>query len=335
MRETTMLAQPLESEPMDQAYRAHQRQLWGVAYRLTGSASDADDVVQDAFARLARRAPLAGTPLKAWLIRVTVNLGLDLLRRRRRRDYPGIWLPSPVELEEGDAAESAGARYDQLESLSSAFLLALEVLSPRQRAVLILCDALDYSAQEAGEALDLSAAGVRMALTRARRAMAAYDRDRAPPTAATRAAAERALTAFLEHLRNGDGPALERLLAEQVRAQGDGGGEFASVPVATIGRAQVARFFLGLAARLAGAGPVRSTVRVLNGMPALVLHLAGARPPIAPVIVLQCDVDAAGRITELRSVMASAKLTGLRAAPAGRAPATGSSPARRSGAARR
>lgn len=247
----------------------------------------------------------------AWLVRVAVNLGLDVLRRRRRRSYPGTWLPSPVVLDGDARVESAGARYDQLESASSAFLLAMEALPPRRRAVFILCDAFDYSAQEAADVLGMSAPNVRMTLTRARRAMAAYDAARASRAGVPRKAVRRSLEAFLASLQAGDAAAMEALLAEDVRAMSDGGGEFASLPVPVVGRDGVVRFFLSLSDRLCASGPLGVDIRLLNGMPAAVRRVGGARPPYASRIVVQCELDGEGRISEVRSVLSSRKLTGL------------------------
>src|SRR5579859_1118474 len=113
-----------------EAFRAEERSLWGLAYRMTGSAADADDVVQETFVRAVERPPARlDEPLRPWLTRVAVNLARDALRRRKRRAYVGPWLPFPLEgdaFEElvADPAPSAEARYDLRESASFAFLVA-------------------------------------------------------------------------------------------------------------------------------------------------------------------------------------------------------------------
>ncbi len=139
-------------------YTARQR-LWALCYRLTGSAAGADDLVHDSFVRAMERPPPDQSGgLERWLVRVATNLSLDELRRRKRQAYSGEWLPAPVDIEarlglavDTDESAEAGpeARYGLLESRSFAFLIAMEALDPRQRAVLILRDALDYSAREA------------------------------------------------------------------------------------------------------------------------------------------------------------------------------------------
>src|SRR5262245_45445451 len=118
-------------------FHSERQKLWGLAYRLTGTAEDADDVVQEAFARLVahhRESPLVATP--HWLSRVATNLGIDALRRRRRTAYTGPWLPSPVETldaEPIDLPERGGddpeTRYGRAESATFAFLIALEALT--------------------------------------------------------------------------------------------------------------------------------------------------------------------------------------------------------------
>src|SRR5262249_59509545 len=124
------------------AFRANERFLWGLCYRMTGCAADADDLVQDTFVRVLARPPRMDDPLRPWLVRVAMNLGRDLLRRRRRRPYVGPWLPSPIETGDEESPPSfeptleggltTEGRYDLLESVSFAFLVALEALTPQQ-----------------------------------------------------------------------------------------------------------------------------------------------------------------------------------------------------------
>jgi RNA polymerase sigma-70 factor (ECF subfamily) len=295
-------------------YDAHRAFLWGLCYRLTGSAADADDLVQETFVRALSHPPArAGDPWRPWLVRVALNLGRDLLRRRRRQRYDGPWLPSPVETEEAPpsfepAAESSpAARYDLLESVSFAFLLALEALTPAQRAVLLLRDVFDYSVRETAEALGFTEANVKTIHLRARRGISAYDRIRQPSPA--RAGAEDVLARFLAHLQSGDVKALESLLAKDVRLLSDGGGEFVTALKPVEGRDKVTRLVLGLAAKRIL--PSGVSFPRLNGAPAVVLDFAGARPPLPPRVVWECRLDGDGRIAELYWISASRKLTAL------------------------
>jgi RNA polymerase sigma-70 factor (ECF subfamily) len=296
----------------------HRQFLWGVCYRVTGSAADADDAVQETFIRALRHAPKELAEPRRWLVTVAVNASRDFLRRRKRRSYIGPWLPSPIETDEGPmpsyepAADSGGTlegRYDLMESVSLAFLRALEVLTPTQRAVLLLCDVFDYSAAEVATVLDLSEGNARTIHHRARRAMAAYEARRTPPTIENRQRTSHALARFLELLGNADVSGIERMLAADIHAVTDGGGEFTASPYPIIGAGDVAQFFVRLAAsRTAG---VRISVIDLNGFPAAVIEFdapMGRRPPR---MVLVADLDADGAISAIWVIANSQKLTAV------------------------
>jgi RNA polymerase sigma-70 factor, ECF subfamily len=304
---------------LDSVFQEQRPFLWSLAYRLTGCAADADDVVQEVFVRALERPPADTTRAwRPWLVRVLLNLGRDLLRRRRRRGYVGPWLPSPIATGEGDEPPSfdppdlrpgPGARYDLLESVSLAFLLALEALTPSQRAVLLLRDVLDYSVRETASALDMSEANVKTTHLRARRAMAAYDRVRPSLAAGQRQQTGSTLQRFLLALGTGDTAAVEALLAKDARVTTDGGGEFVTARRIVIGRDKVARFALGLAAK-AGALP-QVELRTLNGLPAVILTGA-LGTGWAPRVVLQVALDDEGRIRDVWSITATRKLTAVR-----------------------
>ena len=293
-------------------YKEEARYVWGVCYRMTGSAPDADDLVQETFQRALESPPEETTaPWRPWLVRVAVNLARDKLRRRRHAAYTGPWLPSPIETDDAVAPdEDQERRYGMMESVSYAFLVAAEALTPRQRAVLLLRDVFDYSVREAAETLTLSHANVKTTLHRARAAMVAYDLGRTVPTLALQRRTRAALESFATSLLTGDLAAVELLLAESVHTVNDGGGEFRAALRVVRGRGRVARFYLGLAKRLGPPGGY--AVRMLNGLPALVLAYPGAKGRIAPRSVLRCDIDAEGRIACLHTVLATAKLRGIR-----------------------
>jgi RNA polymerase sigma-70 factor (ECF subfamily) len=303
------------SAELGHAFEAQRGFLWGLAYRLTGSSADADDVVQDTFARALAHPPARrDLPLRPWLTRVALNLGRDVLRRRRRRPYDGPWLPSPVPtddagtlaVEVADSAPPPDARYERAESVSLAFLLALEALRPTPRAVLLLRDVFDYSVRETAEALELSEANVKVTHLRARRTLREYDRLRRPLDAARSA---QALGRFLACLAARDAAGLEALLAAGVRVRSDGGGEFVAARRPVLGRERVVRFLLGLAQKAQGA--TRVETRTFNGLPAVVLHHAAPRPGWAPRAAMQCLTDDAGRIVEIFSVLSTGKLHAL------------------------
>lgn len=299
-------------------YGAHRSFLWGLLYRLTGDAADAEDLVQETFVRALDRPPVRrDEPWRPWLVKVALNLGRDLLRRRRRRRYEGPWLPSPIDTEDAPpsvepmAEGTPAARYDLLESVSFAFLLALEALTPAQRAVLLLRDVFDYPVREAAEALGFTEANVKTLHLRARRALAAYDRAQRPAGAALQESTRHALFRFLSCLQSGDVAGLEAQLAKDVRLRSDGGGEFVTALRPVIGRDRVSRLVFGLVAKRVT--PSAVTFRSLNGLPSVVFDFAGARPPLPPRVIWHATLDAEGRVAELYWVSASRKLAALRA----------------------
>lgn len=305
---------------LEDVFTAHERFLWGLCYRMTGNAADADDLVQETFVRAIKTPPAhTDEPWRPWLVRVAINLSRDLLRRRKRQRYEGTWLPSPIETDEAppaydppDESGNPATRYDLIESVSYAFLLALEALTPTQRAVLLLRDVFDYSVNETAQALAMSEANVKTTLHRARKAIAQYDRTRRPITQALQEQARQAMQKFMNCLFNHDVAGAEALLAENVRQVSDGGGEFHAARVPLIGREKVALFHSRLVQiAAANAYEVRSEWRMLNGLPALVFEIPNIATGFAPRTVLLCHLDAEGRIDQLHSVLASRKLTAL------------------------
>lgn len=301
----------------EELFAAHRSFLWSLCYRLTGCAADADDLVQETFLRALERPPArTDLPWRPWLVRVAINLGRDLLRKRRR-SYVGPWLPSPLAAAEEEPPSyeppspdgSPAARYDLVESASFAFLLALEALTPAQRAVLLLRDVFDYSVRETAQALAMSAANVKTTHLRARRALGGYDGSRRPLTRELQEKTRVALERFLACLVGGDVAGVEALLAEGVRALTDGGGEFVAALRPVRGRDKVARFFLGLTSRIGAGASVQPAL--VNGLPAVVIRLGSTQPKAAPRVVLACRLDDDGRIAELWSVSASRKLSAL------------------------
>jgi RNA polymerase sigma-70 factor (ECF subfamily) len=284
---------------------------------MTGSAADADDLVQDTLVRAMERPPERGAEsMRPWLTRVAMNLCRDHLRRRKRRGYVGPWLPSPVEIAEDEppAWEVAGqdgteGRYDLMESVSYAFLLALEALGPQQRAVLLLRDVLDYSVRETAEALGLSEANVKTTHHRARTAMAVYDTRRQRSSSDLAERTRTALERLLTHLMLDDVAGMEAVLAESVRGFSDGGGEFHAARVPLKGRDIVIRFLRKLVARR---GIGRSELRVLNGMPAVITEYPPGNPHEGRRVVTRVEIGADGLITEIHAVLATRKLSAVR-----------------------
>jgi RNA polymerase sigma-70 factor (ECF subfamily) len=315
-------AEPSErADRLDALFRSQRRRLWGLAYRLTGSAEDAEDAVQEAFTRLVARLPagLVDDPGR-WLARVVTNLAIDALRRRRRRAYAGPWLPTPVETREEDALDSlpdGGAdperRYGLAESATFAFLIALEALSPRQRAVLLLRDVLGNSARETADVVGTSEGSVRVLHLRARRALEAYDESRCIPTPELRARHQATLQRFLDRLLAQDARAVEEMLAESVETVTDAAGEYTALATPLAGRARVARLYL-MAALHRREGGSRTEIRVVNGLPAAMITLLHPVRRQAPRTLLRCELDEEGRIRRVHAILAPGKLAALRPA---------------------
>jgi RNA polymerase sigma factor (sigma-70 family) len=291
------------------------RFLFGLCYRMTGSAADADDLVQETFARALAKPPArTDAPWRPWLVRVALNLARDELRRRKRRTYKGPWLPEPVDdaevIEPSHEPASTTGRYELLESVSFAFLLALEVLSPAQRAVLLLRDALDYTVAEAAQALDLSEANVRVLHHRARKAMAGYDAARCPPAPERTRAMLDMMARFMLSWGARDVPAMEALLAEDIVTLNDTNGRYPAAGVPVVGRNKVARFHMGIA-DLRETLP-RFEVRMLNGVPAA-LASYDRKPDdrFAPAFITLAELDPAGRLRRIYTLLAPEKLARL------------------------
>jgi len=304
---------------IESAFRTSERRLWGLCYRMTGVAADADDLVQEAFVRAVEApASLDGGDLERWLVRVATNLSIDSLRRRRRRRYHGPWLPSPletgetpVEVSEAVVTEAGGAAQsvERAEQVSYAFLVALEALSPRARAVLLLVDVLDYPVAEVARILETTEGNVRVLHHRARRTLERFDVE-VVASPGVRKRQRAALEKLLLCMINQDAAGMEALLTDDVRSLTDGGGRYTALREPLVGKAAVTRFHLETARRRA---PIsRTELRWINGVAALVVVTRPLRPRMAPRLVLRCEVDAEGRIRELHTILNPRKLTAVR-----------------------
>jgi RNA polymerase sigma-70 factor (ECF subfamily) len=296
-------------------YRAHRARVWAIAYRMTGSAADADDLAQETFARALASPPKDTTDVTAvgpWLVKTAVNASIDLLRQRKRRAYVGPWLPEPIVTGDAFASPSAGmgtsagtdARYDLLETVTLAFLVALEALSARARAVLLLRDVFDYSVRETAFALGMTEDHVKVTHHRARKVMATYDADPCVPTREVQDATRAVMARLLAALASGDVAAVEALLAEDVRTVNDSAGDYLAARVPVLGREKVARFWSKLTAR----GATKSIEeRMLNGLPAILVTLDDPSPTVAPHVILTVRLDARGLAAEIHGIVATAK----------------------------
>jgi RNA polymerase sigma-70 factor, ECF subfamily len=269
---------------------------FAIAYRMLGSVSEAEDVVQEALLRLHETEDVENP--EALLTTITTRVAIDVLRsaRLRRETYVGSWLPEPL-VSEADAA--AAVEID--ETVSLAFLLALERLSPDERAVLVLREAFDYRFDEIGEIIGKDATNCRQILSRARRRVA-EDRPRFDPDPAERdALAQR----FLQAARDGDMDGLVALLAPDAVLVGDGGGKARAIPAPLVGAPQVARAIATFYRMGVDWGLEVQAVHV-NGSPGL----RSVTPDGRLVNIAGLDVEG-GRIVRIHSIVNPDKLDHL------------------------
>jgi RNA polymerase sigma-70 factor (TIGR02957 family) len=211
---------------------------FAIAYRMLGTVSEAEDVVQEALLRL-HRAQAEGERIespRAYVSTVVTRLGIDQLRaaRRRRETYVGEWLPEPLVTDE---QEDPARQAEMADSLSLAFLVLLESLSPEQRAVFLLHDVFDYPYDEVARIVGKSEANARQLASRARR----HVEERRPRYEATRQQREKLADRFFAAVEKGDVKSLEAMLAEDVVLAGDGGGKVPALAQALHGARRVAR----------------------------------------------------------------------------------------------
>jgi RNA polymerase sigma-70 factor, ECF subfamily len=249
----------------DDVYLEHRDALFGLAYRMLGSITDAEDVVAEAYLRWRRDDRGDVENPRAFLFAVTTRLSLDLLKsaHHARVDYVGSWLPEPLVTSYDDPA----AIVETTDTISLAFLYLLERLSPQERAVFVLRSAFDYPHAQIAEILELSTENVRQIHSRAKQRLGADAEARFVPDPARQQAL---VEKFLAAAASGEVEPLAALLAEDVLLVGDGGGKAASVRDPVVGRLRIARFVRGLVRK---ATPEMSfdVVRV-NGAPAILVR---------------------------------------------------------------
>ena len=239
------------------------RPAFAIAYRMLGSVSEAEDVVQEGFLRL-HRARAGGERIespRAYLSTVVSRLALDQLRsaRHRRETYVGEWLPEPLV---ASADDDPARKAETADSLSLAFLVLLESLSPEQRAAFLLREVFDEPYDRIAEIVGTSEQNARQLAARARRHVDA----RRPRFEASREQREQLATRFFAAAEEGDLGALEELLAHDVVLRGDGGGKAPAAKRALHGRARVARTLAGGLGALARFG-IAMRREDVNGQP--------------------------------------------------------------------
>jgi RNA polymerase sigma-70 factor, ECF subfamily len=253
-------------------FEPHRRRLLGLAYRMLGSITEAEDAVQDAYLRwhAADRDSVSDT--RAFLTTTTTRICLDKLKsaRARREEYVGPWLPEPVV---DTAALAPDSQTELAEDLSIALLLALDRLSAPERAAFLLHDVFDCSFSEVASVLDRSEAACRQLASRAR----THVREARPRgTSPVRDRSERSnhqqlVSAFVNAARSGDLQTLMGLLAADVRLMTDGGGKVPAALNVIEGPDRTARFIVGAVSK---GLPEGSVIRIaeINGLPGLIVY---------------------------------------------------------------
>ena len=290
-----------------ESYMEFRPLMFSIAYRMTGSISDAEDIVQEAFLRLTRalRDGASITSPKAYLATVTTRLAISHLRsaRVRREAYVGSWLPEPLVTDELAPATvpDPAERAEMSDSLSMAFLVLLESLTPTERAVFLLHEVFGYDYAEIAEITGKSEPNCRQIFARARH----HIHEGKPRFEASREQRDEVARRFFDAASGGDLSSLLDLLAPDVAVIGDGGGKGLALVEPMYGSVRVARFLLGLFRRAEKEGTY-AVPALVNGQPGAVAYDAQGR--VASVFALDIADD---QVQAVRSVVNPDKLQHL------------------------
>ena len=278
----------------DDPFARHRSLLFTVAYEMLGSASDAEDVVQETWLRWSGVDQAEVRDPRAYLVRIVTRQALNRLRSlaRRREDYVGEWLPEPLATTPDVAAD-----VELAESLSMAMLTVLETLGPAERAVFVLHEVFETPYEEIAEAVGKSPAAVRQIAHRARDHVAA----RRPRMPASPQEQQEAVERFLAAVRHGDLQGLLDILAPDVVIVADGGGLVAAARTPIRGAERAAAFLVNAARSF----DFEAKAAWLNGSPAVRIEIGGA---VDTAVSLSVEN---GRITRIYAVRNPHKLTGL------------------------
>src|SRR6266567_1068049 len=289
--------------PRGDVYDGLRPLLFSIAYRIVSSVGDAEDIVQEAFLRL-HRAQSEGAEIdspRAWLSTVTTRLAINQVRsaRARRETHVGTWLPEPLLT---DPATDANVQAETADSLSMAFLVLLESLSPVERAVFLLREVFDYRYEEIAAVVGKSEENCRQIAVRARRQVDA----KKPRFEASRRRREELARRFFEAVGDGALEGLTRLLAADVVSYSDGGGKASAFPHPMHGRERIVRVLLRFGEWRAQLGAERMRLAEVNGQPGAVYLGHDGRA----VLVVSLDI-AEGLVQTIRAVSNPEKLRHL------------------------
>lgn len=280
--------------------------LFAIAYRMLGSAMEAEDIVQEAYLRYRATPPESIRTLKSFLTTVVHHLCIDQLKsaQARRESYIGPWLPEPIITGDDAPLHSPLGQMTDPESISMAFLVLLENLSPLERAVFLLREVFDYGYDEIAQITGRNEAACRQLFSRAKKHVKAH-RPRFPASPKAHATM---IGRFVDAFSAGDIDGLMSLLAEDVTVWSDGGGKVSGAARLPIqGRDKVARAAMAIASH----APEGTTFEMAeaNGLPALLIRVKGE---VAGVITLEVE---GGLIRAVRSVSNPDKLGHLKPLP--------------------
>jgi RNA polymerase sigma-70 factor (ECF subfamily) len=272
-----------------ESFETYRTYLFAIAYRMLGSAMDAEDMVQETYLRYQTTPPETIRSLKAFLTTIISRLCMDQLQlaRRKREVYVGPWLPEPILTTTTPASEDPAERVEREESISLAFLLLLEELQPFERAVFLLHEVFEYDFAEIASMLDKSEAACRRSFSRAKKHLAEH-RPRFPASAQTH---RQLLSGYFQAVQGGDMTPLMNLLSENVTLWADGGGKIKQAALRPIhGRDAVARFSLGTKRFW----PQNSRVELgeVNGQAALIIRTGSQAFSVLTIDVEQGQIQA-------------------------------------------
>ena len=258
-----------QQESLEKTYHDYYPLLFAIAYRMLGSASDAEDIVQECYLRYAQAFSKEIHSSKSYLTTIVTHLCLDYLKsaRRQREQYAGVWLPEPMLTT--DLEEPAWHTLEQHESISQAFLLLLERLTPYERAVFLLREIFSYRYDEIAEIVGKSATYCRQIFHQAKAHISEHGRRY---TAPSQEAQERLVERFLAATQRGEVQALAAVLAEDVSWWADGGGKVYAAPYPLHGRARVLSLLRGLLRKVPSWYPdLHYSSAPVNGTPGILI----------------------------------------------------------------
>lgn len=277
---------------MQELYEKYRRLLYTLAYQLTGSAADAEDAVQEVFLKIHVMNTEHIEEPKAYLCKMVTNRCLDLLQssRKRREQYIGPWLPEPVPTSAEDALQTV----IQEELLSYAMLVLLERLSPAERAVFVLREALGFNYLEIAGLMDKSEANCRKLMSRARGKMGLADAE----LINYEAVGEPWVQAFIQALKQGNVDVLLSMLTDDVVVLSDGGGKVTAAVRPISSRDHVSRFLMGLMRQAVRLADVCIRPISVNGETGIIIHSLGN---VDTIVMMQVEGGAARRLYFIRN----------------------------------